>query len=94
MSMSRTSELLKMEKMGQRKYKRFYSFQYKIELISHSLSTIHFVLSTKGIKGLFRILVNRAGDVKKMITRITHGRNNMRYDSDAVSTNLNNEDIQ
>ena len=86
--------LMKVGDLPQAKYKSFYSVQYKKELFSHSLSTLHFVYATKGIMGFLRIMVIRIREVKKMISRIAHGRDNMRYDSDAVSSKLSNKDIQ
>lgn len=87
------SSLLKVERYNDN-YARFYSRQYKFEMISHSLSTIHYIYSSKGLKGLMRIVKVRTGDIKKMFSRVVRGRNNMRYDSDAVATTIKKEDLQ
>lgn len=94
MTRSFRQALMKVGYMSLKRYKNFYNVQYKKELLSHSLSTLHFVYATKGVKGFLRIFSTRIGDVKMMISRIAHGRNNMRYDTDALSSKLKNKDIQ
>ncbi len=77
-------------------YNSFYKFQYKKELLYHSMSTLKYTYNTKGIYGLLKILGVRFYDVLAMIRRMCTDRSKMRYDSDAVSKKhkLSNEDIK
>lgn len=75
-------------------YKTFYNWQYKKEMLYHSLSALHFLYDTKGFKGLMKMLKVRSYDVCTMFSRMIKGRSNMRYDSDAVDTKLTNSDIK
>lgn len=77
-------------------YNSFYNFQYKKELLHHSVSMLKSVYKPKGVCGLLRILRVRIYDVLAMIHRMCTDRSNMRYDSDAVSKKhkLSNEDIR
>jgi len=75
-------------------YEKFYSKQYKREMLYHSISSLYFLYDTKGFKGFFKMLKVRSKDVKMMLSRMIKGRNNMRYDADAVGTGLKNSDIK
>jgi poly-gamma-glutamate capsule biosynthesis protein CapA/YwtB (metallophosphatase superfamily) len=70
-----------------KEYTKFYKKQYKKELIQHSISTIKFIFKTKGLKGLFRIFLNRFTDILGMAKRVVTDRSKMRYDSDAINHN-------
>ena len=75
-------------------YSKFYKWQYKVEILNHSLSTLSFLYDSKGIIGFLKMLSVRFVDVRRMIHRMVFDRTNLRYDSDAVYKNLRNSDIQ
>lgn len=66
-------------------YKTFFRNQYRKEMLAHSLSTIHFLYQTKGLRGLLRLLRLRMFDVVKVITGIVKDQSDQRYDVDAAS---------
>ena len=65
-------------------YVSFYKYQYKKEVIYHSLSTLSFLYKSKGLKGMARILRKRIWDIFRMMKRIVINRSKTRYDSDAL----------
>ena len=67
-------------------YVDFYKRQYKKEMLAHSLSTLHFIIKTKGIVGMFRLLFVRIFDVFSMINRVLKDKSKMRYDVGAGSS--------
>lgn len=76
-------------------YLSFYKRQYKIELVQHSLSTVHFEYDRRGLLGLIRILRKRGGAVRGMTKRVVTDRSSMSYDPDAVSEhNISIKDIR
>jgi len=75
---------LKLE-INKENYENFYKSQYKKEIIQHSLSTIRFIIKTKGFKGMIRLLYTRMDAVKGMFKRVITDRSKMRYDSDAIN---------
>ncbi len=54
---------------NQRNYNSFYKWQYKKDIIKHSLSTIYFLCSTEGISGLIKVIKGSKG----MSLRLKHG---------------------
>lgn len=54
---------------NQRNYNSFYNWQYKKDIIKHSLSTMHFLYSTEGIAGIFKTIKGSRG----MSLRFKHG---------------------
>lgn len=77
-------------------YTTFYKYQYKKEMIEHSLSTLHFLYDTKGFWGFLRMLKVRWYAVYRMIHRMIFDRSKMRYDADGVDPKhmLKNSDIR
>lgn len=77
-------------------YRSFYKREYRKDMLSHSLSTLHFELERRGIKGLAHILRVRFRDVFGMIKRMITDRSNMAYDTDGVDAKhkMSNKDIQ
>lgn len=77
------------------KYLTFYKRQYKIELVQHAISTIHFEFNRRGLWGLIKILSKRGGAVRGMTKRVMTDRSAMSYDSDAVNEkNISVKDIR
>lgn len=83
----------KMQK-PRKNYTHFYKWQYKVEILNHSLSTLHFLYESKGFSGFCKMIIVRFMDVKRMIHRMVFDRSNVRYDADAVSKSLKNSDIK
>lgn len=54
---------------NQRIYNSFYKWQYKKDIIKHSLSTFYFLCSTEGISGLIKVIKGSKG----MSLRFKHG---------------------
>lgn len=85
----------KMQK-ERKSYDSFFKYQYKSEMVSHSLSTLHFLYDSKGFIGFLKMLKMRYYAVYRMLHRMVFDRSNMRYDKDGVDPNhlLKNEDIK
>lgn len=65
-------------------YSEFYSGQYKKEIISHSLSTIKFLIDTRGLIGAFKLILKRGEEVNRTVKWASSDRSNVRNDSDAL----------
>ena len=65
-------------------YSKFYSGQYKKEIISHSLSTIKFLIDTRGLIGAFKLILKRGEEVNRTVKWASSDRSNVRNDSDAL----------
>ena len=50
-------------------YGKFYKYQYKKDVLRHSVSTIGFVVKTKGVMGFLKTLSVRKNDVHSMVKR-------------------------
>ena len=50
-------------------YGKFYKYQYKKDVLRHSISTIGFVVKTKGVRGFLKTLSLRKKDVHSMVKR-------------------------
>lgn len=78
-SFNYVSEMLAKHKVD---YTKFYKNQYKKEMIAHSVSTLAFLIKTKGFFGMGKMIWVRVSDVLGMINRMLSDRSKMRYDSD------------
>jgi len=65
-------------------YSAYFKKQYKYEMLSHTLSTLHFLMKTKGIKGMFNLIVKRHEEVLRMVRWIVKDRSKDRRDDDAI----------
>lgn len=65
-------------------YSRFYRIQYKKEIISHSLSTIKFLIDTRGILDAIKLILKRREEVNRTMKWASSDRSNVRNDSDAL----------
>lgn len=88
---NRVSKRLQRERKD---YTKFYKYNYKKEMICHSLSTLHFLYDSKGFNGFVRMLRVRSKEVYRMIHRMIFDRSKTRYDEDGLGTNYKNEDIK
>ncbi|WP_321413114.1 CapA family protein [uncultured Desulfobacter sp.] len=66
-------------------YTSFYKVQYKKEMLLHTISTLKFLLDTKGIRGMLLLIYKRFEEVKRMKDWITKDRSHERMDEDAIS---------
>jgi poly-gamma-glutamate synthesis protein (capsule biosynthesis protein) len=71
-----TSVLSKIENNYQQEFKKL----YKIEIIQHNLSTLKFLIDTKGLLSTLKLLHLRAKDVNNMIKWMHSDRSSMRRD--------------
>lgn len=77
---------MKIEKNGN-KYKSFYKWQYKKEMIMHTFSTLHYLIHTKGIFGMIRLVFVRFEEVFRMFKWVSTDRSNVQRDDDAILPN-------
>jgi hypothetical protein len=68
-------------------YEVFFKRQYKFEMISHTLSTLYFLLKTKGFGGMLRLVLKRYEEVFRMGKWIIKDRSKDRRDDDAIRKN-------
>lgn len=66
---------------NQRNYNSFYKWQYKKDIIKHSLSTICYLYSTEGISGLIKVIKGSKG----MSLRFKHGSSAAKISKEAES---------
>lgn len=65
-------------------YTAFFKFQYKRELFQHTFSTLKFIAATKGLSGMFRLIIKRNEEVFRMGKWLTSDRSNDRRDDEAI----------
>ena len=65
-------------------YSDFYSRQYRKEIISHSLSTIKFLIDTRGFLGALKLILKRGEEVNRTMKWASSDRSSVRNDSDAL----------
>lgn len=68
------------------KYLKKYKLLYKIEILNHSLSTLIFIIKTKGFKHLFKMLKSRKDEVFRTIKWSLVDRSNLTRDDDAIKS--------
>ncbi len=74
-------------KMHTLSYDKFFKFQYKKEMILHSISTLSFLYKTKGIKGMLKMIFKRYEEVFRMMKWLSKDRSKDRRDDDAIKKN-------
>lgn len=77
---------MKIEKHGN-KYKSFYKWQYKKEMIIHTFSTLRYLIHTKGVFGMIRLVFVRFEEVFRMFKWVSTDRSNVQRDDDAILPN-------
>lgn len=65
-------------------YQRFFKTQYKKEMISHTISTLHFLLKQRGLRGMLKMVGMRFEEVLRMFTWVSKDRSKDRRDDDAI----------
>lgn len=71
-------------KMHTADYQKFFKTQYKKEMINHTLSTLHFLMTQRGVGGMFKMVWMRLEEVKRMFTWVSKDRSKDRRDDDAI----------
>jgi poly-gamma-glutamate synthesis protein (capsule biosynthesis protein) len=65
-------------------YTSFFKWQYKVEMLQHTASTLRFLFKSKGILGMCRLIVKRYQEVIRMGKWLTANRSNDRRDDEAI----------
>lgn len=78
---STCSEKLK-KNMG--RYTQFFKWQYKKEMVQHTLSTLSFLIHTKGFGGMVKMVFMRFEEVGRMFTWLAKDRSHDQRDDDAI----------
>lgn len=65
-------------------YKSFYKWQYKIEMIYHTFSTLCFLYKHRGLLGLMKMISKRFEEVSRMSLWIIKDKSNDQRDDDAI----------
>ena len=66
------------------RYSRFFKWQYKKEMMQHTISTLSFLIHTKGVGGMLRMVYMRFEEVGRMYTWLTKDRSHDQRDDDAI----------
>ena len=65
-------------------YQNFFKIQYKIEMIYHIMSTLHFLMKHRGVSGMLKMVWKRLEEVKRMFRWVSIDRSKDRRDDDAI----------
>lgn len=65
-------------------YCTFYKWQYKVEMLSHTISTILYLIHKKGFFGMLRLVYIRIEEVLRMFKWIATDRSKVQRDDDAI----------
>ena len=68
-------------------YSKFFKYQYKKEMLIHSVSTLSFLYKTIGIKKLLKMIFKRYEEVFRMMKWLSKDRSKDRRDDDAIKKN-------
>ena len=65
-------------------YQKFFKIQYKKEMLSHTMSTLHFLMKQRGVSGMLKMVGMRFEEVLRMFTWVSKDRSKDRRDDDAI----------
>lgn len=65
-------------------YPRFFKWQYKKEMVQHACSTLTYLVHTKGIGGMLKMVFMRFEEVGRMFKWVSKDRSKDRRDDDAI----------
>ncbi len=65
-------------------YTKFFKWQYKKEMLLHTSSTLFYLMKTRGVSGMFKMVFQRFEEVGRMFKWVTKDRSNDRRDDDAI----------
>lgn len=77
-------------------YQKFFKTQYKKEMIYHTMSTLHFLIKSRGVSGMLKMVGMRFEEVFRMFTWLSKDRSKDRRDDDAIKADrkkFNEEDL-
>lgn len=77
-------EVSRKMQVERRSYEKFFKYQYKKEMIYHSLSTLHFLYDSKGLSGFYKMMKVRYRAVFRMLHRMIFDRSKERNDGDGI----------
>lgn len=66
------------------RYTQFFKWQYKKEMIQHTSSTLSYLVHTKGIGGMLKMVYMRFEEVGRMFKWVSKDRSKDRRDDDAI----------
>lgn len=66
------------------RYTKFFKWQYKQEMIQHTSSTISYLVHTKGVGGMLKMVFMRFEEVGRMFKWVSKDRSYDRRDDDAI----------
>lgn len=65
-------------------YTTFFKWQYKKEMVQHTISTLSYLTHTKGVGGMMKMVFKRFEEVGRMFTWMTKDRSHDQRDDDAI----------
>ena len=65
-------------------YTRFFKWQYKKEMVQHTSSTLSYLVHTKGVSGMIKMVFMRFEEVGRMFKWVAKDRSKDRRDDDAI----------
>lgn len=65
-------------------YARFYKWQYKKEMLYHTCSTLSYLVHTRGLMGMIRLVCLRFEEVGRMFKWVATDRSHVQRDDDAI----------
>ena len=65
-------------------YQKYFKIQYKKEMLSHTMSTLHFLMKQRGMSGMLKMVGMRFEEVLRMFTWVSKDRSKDRRDDDAI----------
>ncbi|WP_237134312.1 CapA family protein [Pseudohongiella sp. O18] len=68
-------------------YKAVFNFIYRVNLASHVVSTLSFLVRSRGVKGTYRQLVKRKDEVLRYFSWVKKDRRDTSTDYDAIENN-------
>ena len=66
------------------RYTQFFKCQYKKEMIQHTSSTLSYLVHTKGVGGMLKMVLMRFEEVGRMFKWVSKDRSHDRRDDDAI----------
>ena len=66
------------------RYTQFFKWQYKKEMIQHTSSTLSYLVHTKGVGGMLKMVLMRFEEVGRMFKWVSKDRSHDRRDDDAI----------
>lgn len=77
-------------------YRLFYKWQYKMEIVHHTFSTMRYLFHVRGLFGMLRLLFIRFEEVARMLKWMITDRSKVQCDNDAIKADrkkIKNSDI-